>query len=312
MKKIFITAIGGDIGYGVIKSLKKSHHDLYIIGCDIQKYNFAYDIIDDFYVSPSYNNEEKWKNFVIGILNAKNVDYFWPITEPEIQIVDKNKRLFECCKVIINSSNVLDVTMDKKKTASKLLEADVKTPPTWIDIESCEEKYPMIVKEKFGCGSHSVSVVENYNELVEQFNSMTDPIIQAYIGNAGDEYTMTIFSDGDIVNSIAFKRTLGFGGMSRFVELVHDENIYDIACRIATLFNLKGSINVQMRKVNSDYCVFEINPRISSTIGFRMQLGFNDVAWWVDMFEGIQIERYIVPKENVYGVRNVEEKMFYE
>lgn len=312
MKKIFITAIGGDIGYGVIKSLKKSNRDLHIIGCDVQKYNYAYDLVDEFYVSPPYRDEETWKGFVLEILKNNNIEYFWPVTEPEIKIVNGNKALFESYKVVMNKTNVLEVAMDKGRTAESLLKAGIKTPQTWTEISFCEENYPLIVKEKFGCGSHSVSIVNNHNELVEEFNRMNDPIIQAYIGDAGNEYTMTVFSDGHVVNSIAFRRSLGFGGMSRFVELAHDDSIDEIAHKIAALFDLKGSINVQMRKLNDEYYVFEINPRISSTMGFRLQLGFNDAAWWIDMFEGKNVEQYIVPKGNVYGVRNVEEKLFFE
>lgn len=312
MKKIFITAVGGDIGYGVIKSLTKSNHELYIIGCDVQKYNYSYDLVDEFYVSPAYRDEEQWKDFVLEVLQNNGVEYFWPVTEPEIKIVNDNKELFEKYKVVMNKSSVLEIAMDKGRTAEYLLRAGIKTPQTWTEIASCEENYPMVVKEKFGCGSHAVSVVNNHNELIEEFNKMSDPIVQAYIGDADDEYTMTVFSDGHVVNSIAFKRDLGFGGMSRFVELVHDDKVDEIAHKIAALFDLKGSVNVQMRKLNGEYYVFEINPRISSTMGFRLQLGFNDTAWWIDMLEGNKVEQYIVPNKNVHGVRNVEEKLFYE
>ena len=312
MKKIFITAIGGDIGYGIIKSLKKSHHNLYIIGCDIQKYNFAYDLIDEFHSSPPYKNEEKWMEFVTEILKNQGVDYFWPVTEPEIKIVDKNKSVFNDYVVIMNNTNILEVAMDKGKTADCLLKAGILTPATWREIESCNKKFPMVVKEKFGCGSHSVSIVQNYDELVEEFHSMKEPIIQTYVGNSDDEYTMAVFSDGNVVNSIAFKRVLGYGGMSIFVELVHDAATEVIAEKLAKIFELRGSINIQMRKVDSKYCVFEINPRISSTMGFRHQLGFNDAAWWIDMFEGEKIEKYVTPVENIHGIRNVEEKLFYE
>ncbi len=312
MKKILITAIGGDVGYGVIKSLKASQHDLYIIGCDIHKYNYAYDLVDEFYVSPPYRNKEEWKDFILNTLKNNKVEYFWPITEPEIKIVVNKKFLFEPYKVVMNKTNVLEVAMDKEKTAECLFKAGVKTPQTWTDVTQCEGNYPLIVKEKSGCGSHEVCVVNNYEELVKEFNRMSDPIIQTYIGDANNEYTMAIFSDGKIINSIAFKRRLGPGGMSKFVELVHGNWVSEMACRIAELFDLRGSINVQMRKFEDEYFVFEINPRISSTIGFRFQLGFNDTAWWIDMLEGKSVDKYIVPKENVYGVRNVEEKLFYE
>jgi carbamoyl-phosphate synthase large subunit len=67
-----------------------------------------------------------------------------------------------------------------------------------------------------------------------------------------------------------------------------------------------------MRKFEDDYFVFEINPRISSTMSFRLQMGFNDVAWWIDMMDKKNVEKYTVPNENIYGVRNVEEKLFVD
>jgi carbamoyl-phosphate synthase large subunit len=157
-----------------------------------------------------------------------------------------------------------------------------------------------------------VFIVNDYDELEKKYLAMENAVIQEYVGSADDEYTMTVFSDGDIVNQITFKRTLGLGGMSRFVELVHDESLNEVAGKIAGLFGLRGSINVQMRKRNNRFCVFEINPRISSTIGFRNQLGFNDVAWWIDMQEGKQVKKYDTPEAKVHGVRSVEEKLFFE
>lgn len=312
MKKIFVTAIGGDIGYGVIKALRQSHHALYIIGCDIQRYNFARDLVDEFYVSPPYSDAGKWIGFVAELLNNHKIDYFWPITEQEIRLVQKNKPVFQDHAVVINNENVLETALDKGKTADCLLEAGILAPATWEAVSSCKERFPLVVKERFGCGSHSVRVVHDHDELVREFNLMTDPVIQEYVGSADDEYTMAVFSDGNIVNSITFKRKLGFGGMSRSVELAHDTATERIAERIAEMFTLRGSINVQMRKVGPKYYVFEINPRISSTMGFRLQLGFNDTAWWIDMLEGETPEKYVTPGEKIYGVRNVEEKLFYE
>lgn len=310
MKKILVTAIGGDIGYGVIKSLKKGGHDLYILGCDIREYNMASDLVDAFLVCPLYRDERNWLDFILTTLEANAVDYFWPITEPEIRIVDKNRELFSRVKVIMNTPNVLEVAMDKGRTASFLAENGVVTPKTWDVLEEADLIFPIIVKEKFGCGSHSVSVAKDRQELAKEYGGMNNPIIQEYIGESSDEYTLTVFSDGNIVNYIVFKRELGFGGMSRFVELVTDSRLAEIAGKIAGMFELRGSVNVQMRKRGGEYYVFEINPRISSTVGFRTMLGFNDVAWWLDMYEGNDISQYECPEDKIYGVRTVEEKIF--
>lgn len=312
MKKIFLTAIGGDIGYGIIKALKNSSLDLFYIGCDIQKYNYSYDEVDKFYISPPYRDEKNWMEFILKVLRENEADYFWPVTEPEIKIVSKYIDQFSFCKVIINQDNILKIALDKGNTAKTLAEAGVKTPETYYSVETCDDTFPKIVKEKFGCGSHGVRKVDNKEELISAFNDMKDPIIQRCVGDSSEEFTMTIFSDGKIINNIAFQRTLGFGGMSRFVKLVHDPKLDEIAGKIAKVLNLQGSINVQMRKENEEYYVFEINPRISSTMGFRLKLGFNDAAWWLDMIEGKDIDQYIAPQKQVYGVRNVEEKLFYE
>ena len=58
MKRIFVTAIGGDIGYGIIKALKMSNYNLHIVGCDIKKYNASYDLVNNFLVCPPYKNEK--------------------------------------------------------------------------------------------------------------------------------------------------------------------------------------------------------------------------------------------------------------
>ena len=310
MKKIFVTAVGGDIGYGVIKALKNCHHDLYIIGCDIKKYNISYDLVDEFLECPLYSKEKEWTEFMLTTIKEHSVDYFWPVTETEIRIVDKQKELFSDVTVVMNASNVLNVAMDKGETARYLAENGVKTPCTWNAVEDATQKFPMIVKEKTGCGSHSVFVVKDSLQLHEKFENMENPIIQEYIGDASEEYTLTVFSDGKVVNHIVFRRELGFGGMSRYVELMNDSQFTQIAEKIAGMFDLRGSVNVQMRKQDGEYYVFEINPRISSTIGFRTQLGFLDVSWWLDMMEGREVPQYVCPKEKIYGARTVEEKIF--
>ena len=311
MKKILITAVGGDIGYGVIKALKACGRELYIIGCDIRNYNVSHDLVDEFYICPPYSDEEKWTGFIADIL-AKGIDYFWPVTEPEIDIVRKRKDEFAGCKVIMNAENILDIAMNKEATALFLAENGITTPKTWKKDDKPGCDFPLIVKERFGCGSHGVYVVGDENELSLALDYVDDPIIQEYVGTPDDEYTFTVFSDGKVTNHITFKRELGFGGMSRYVELIRDEKLAGLADKIARIFELRGSLNIQMRKEGTEYCIFEINPRISSTIGFRYRLGFNDVAWWLDMLEGKDIPVFEQPQGVIHGVRSVEEKFYFD
>lgn len=310
MKKILVTAVGGDVGYAVIKALKDSVHNLFIIGCDVRKYTMSSDILDDFFVCPRYDDANYWTRYMLDFVCQEGIDYFWPITESEIKIVNDNKELFESTRVIINQPNIIKIALDKGETARFLDVNGILTPKTWESIPADTTLYPLIVKERFSCGSQAVVLVNNKDELADSFCKMSDPIVQEYVGDISDEYTLSIFSDGYVTNKIAFKRELGFDGMSKFVELVNDTKLLEIADKISNIFNLHGSINVQLRKNNGNYYVFEINPRISSTMGFRRLLGFNDVSWWLDLVEQKSIEQYVIPNKKIFGVRTVEEKIF--
>lgn len=312
MLKIFVTAIGGDIGNGIVTALREMNEEVYILGCDVAKYNMSYDLVDEFFTSPYYTDEEKWISFILDICNQKDVDFFWPVTEPELLIIKNNQDKFDISKIVMNHIGILDIALDKEVTAVFLREHGIRTPRTWNQNDLDYDNFPLIVKARRGCGSHSVKVVYSKEQLEEQLRIIDNPIVQQYVGNQDEEYTMTIFSDGKITNYIAFKRQLGFGGLSRYVELIVDKKLCQIAQKIAMIFELKGSINVQMRKQDDDYFIFEINPRISSTVGFRRMIGFNDVEWWVKMMKNEEIEPFEAPKSKIHGVRCVKEKLFYE
>ena len=111
-------------------------------------------------------------------------------------------------------------------------------------------------------------------------------LIQECIGSNKEEYTTGVFSDGDIVSSITFRRKLGCGSMSREAILVDEPYLHNIAQHIARDMGLIGSINIQSRRVGNDFIVFEINPRLSSTLLFRKKFGFDDAVWWLNVLLG--------------------------
>ena len=83
-----------------------------------------------------------------------------------------------------------------------------------------------------------------------------------------------------------------------------------MANNIANLTDLRGSINLQVRKNDDgEYLPFEINPRLSSTLAFRHHFGFEDLKWWIDSMFGSSIE----VRPNYFkgiGVKTVSEVYF--
>ena len=132
-------------------------------------------------------------------------------------------------------------------------------------------------------------------------------ILQEYLPDEGQEYTVGVFSDGENVNTIIFRRKLK-DGYSAFVEYVEDDTISNMAIQIAHNIKLKGYINIQLRKKGGLNYIFEINPRISGTVVFRDMLGFRDVIWWLDLIDGKRVPKYENKWKRAIGIRELNEK----
>ena len=110
-------------------------------------------------------------------------------------------------------------------------------------------------------------------------NLITEPIIQEYIGSDSDEFTLGLYASGDKIKIISFRRLLSNSGATSWAKHEVHDYFLDIGIKIAKKLQLDGSINIQLRLHEGVPYIFEINPRFSSTVFIRSELGFNDVAW---------------------------------
>lgn len=309
---ILITGVGGDIGQSVIKCLKDSSYRTHLLGCDIDPYAAGKKDVDSFFQAPKASVSESYLNFIKNIHEFSELDYIIPTTEAEIEFYDDNRKIFEenGIKLLINNTFIINAFLNKYNTAKFFKKSGIAFPETYrLSDYKNELKYPLILKPEKGCGSKKIQILYDEVDLNYFQKKYQDAILQEIIGNINEEYTVGIFSDGNKVNSIAFRRYLGYGSLTKFAELILNKEIDSMAIKIAHACKLKGSINVQMRKTEKGFMPFEINPRFSSTVYFRHFFGFKDVEWWLNLYEGNQIE-YIMKYKKGIGVRSVGEIFF--
>lgn len=311
-KIILVTGVGGDIGQGIIKCLKELDYDDKIIGCDIDNYAAGKVLVDVFINSPRATEEDIYIQFIKRIVENNNIRYIIPSSEPEIKVFNKYRRYFEekNIKLLINNEFIINTFLDKYKTSKFFMENNLPYPRTYPITEFKNQlSFPVVLKLKESAGSKGVFLIHDNDELKYFRKRYNDCIIQEYIGNVDNEYTIGVFSDGENIHSIAFRRYLGLGSLSRYVELINDTKIKELAEEIATITKLRGSINIQVRKEKEKYVVFEINPRISSTVYFRHYFGFEDIKWWVDIMDKKPIE-YTPKYTKGIGVKTLGEVFF--
>jgi carbamoyl-phosphate synthase large subunit len=78
---------------------------------------------------------------------------------------------------------------------------------------------------------------------------------------------------------------------------------------IAKNLNIVGCFNIQLRKNEGKYYIFEINPRISGTVFFRHGLSFQDVRWWLAHSSNELLFPYIRKYAKAVGIREFNEKI---
>ena len=96
------------------------------------------------------------------------------------------------------------------------------------------------------------------------------------------------------------------------VKLQNNREIEKLAKQVAELFELRGYINIQLKRKAGCLYVFEINPRISGTVMFRHMLGFEDLLWWLDLLDEKITPEYFCQYKDVVGIRELSEKILIQ
>lgn len=311
--RYMVTAIGGDIGSSVVHCLSQEFFKECIVGCDITPDASGYDEVGSFFGVPPYRSEKKYIEVMLQKCHEQGITHILPVTEGEIRVFDRHRDSFYTAgiKVMIHPSKLLDTAFSKYDTARAVREMGLYSPETWKPCEVPKRiNYPVIVKSDHGCGSKHVRIAYSLQEYENAVMQIEDAVIQKYIGSSQEEYTVEVFSSGTDIRSIAFRRTL-LSGMSGRVELIEDQRIHQIAATVADAFQLRGSLNIQMRYQNDKYFILGINPRLSSTVIFRYMLGFKDVIWWIGLLDGKkEMIPYEAEKQPIVGFRTFGSKIF--
>ncbi len=311
-KKVLITGVGGDIGQSIIKCLKDIHYNLYLLGCDIDLYAAGKSKLNKFYQVPKASEFDKYFDVIQKLTEEEKINYILPTTEAEIEFYDNHRDYFDKRNIIIfiNNSFIIETFFDKYKTINFLKNNNLPHPRTYL-LEDYNDRlaFPFLLKPRRGYGCKGLIVIHDSDELNLYRKRTKNYVVQEIIGAENEEYTVTVFSTGKESFSIAFRRYLGYGSLTKVAHVIYDEAIKSLVEKIARFSLLKGSLNIQCRKTDAGYIPFEINSRFSSTVYTRHCFGFQDVKWWIDMVKGRKIE-YIPQYKEGTAVRTIGEVFF--
>lgn len=297
-RNILVSSSGGDIGGNIINILiNQDFFECNIFAVDIKEYIYSKSLVNKYYVVPK-TSSKNYKNVIENIISVHSIELIIPSSENDIVFFDRNRDYFSFLgvKILINNSKSIDMFLDKYKTYNFLKDMNISTPNTYLyDVYTNYLSVPFIVKGRKSIISKMIKVINDEDELIylnKNISKYKEFIFQEYIGTINEEYTTTVYRNDSILKVITFKRKLD-GDKTGFAEICEERVIKEYAERISNKLLLNGSINIQSRKINDDFYIFEINPRISSTVFIRDFFCFHDLIWWICSILDIDISGYI-------------------
>jgi carbamoyl-phosphate synthase large subunit len=303
---------GGGIGEQVIKCLRLSSLNFFIVATDLTEISKGKIDGDDFVVAPTATSEN-YIDFILTTCLQKKVKAIIPGSEIELKVFSNNTKLFNenGIQLLINSPEILRTCLDKNFTSNFLKDNGFLSPLSFaISNENDFENislFPLVLKPSVGGGgSVNTMIVQNKEELkvfgkflLSQYKEF---IAQEYVGDSQSEYTAGVLStqEGEIVDSIVIRRNIisGLGAKIKLLntsgkselgkylaissgisqgEILRHELVSKTCEEIAKKLKSVGPLNIQCRVVNGRVYVFEINPRFSGTSPMRALAGFNEL-----------------------------------
>jgi len=274
VKTLLITGVGGNVGQGILKNIKKNRPSCIRIGTDILDFNAGHHLCNKMFKVP-YAINEKYIDCIRKIVNEESVDLIFPSTDEESYQLSLHRN--EIPAVIVTSLHqTVDRYIDKYKTylyhsKLELPFADSRLPSEYMgEFENC------IVKPRRGRGSRGISINPDDFSLFDD-SYLVQELLE------GIEITTAFYVDitNHLYSMITLERELENGATNKcLVTRKYDERLKEIIEKLIANNKFQGSVNVQSIVSSGGNIVpFEINCRISGTNSIRSHFGFNDVEY---------------------------------
>lgn len=292
--RILLAGSGSSIGFGLAKALGSYDGLGEVILANVSDSYPARAIFPtsvttpDFYFAKTATVAEFAEAF-LQIVHKYGVDIVVPASIFElIPLAELSPRLHAMgCLVLVEDVSTVRTFSDKLETSLALKRLAIPSPDT-EEIRTDRGRsvmpglaMPFLIKPRFGFGSKGVAVIRDgreFKEWDERKNTRHAPFVaQTYLAREDAEYSCTITAraDGTVKECMAIKR-LKVSGVT--TAACYDTGCIAVEAALRALgerLRPRFCLNLQCRLVDTDPCLFEINPRFGAAEPIRAQFGLD-------------------------------------
>ena len=294
-KRILVTGANGDIANAIGRVLVDAFPKATIFGADLGEQWPGKAVFSSMYKLPRADSPG-YVDSLCELINKTRATCVIPSTEPELEKLISEWDAVKSLPLLMNHPDFVSIGLNKYKTNQWLASIGIDVPFTKFLPDISDDELPVFLKPNIGSGSRGLEKVTDSNQfkLAQQADIKQKLIAQELLEPHYGEFTCAIFKYNNHIRTLTMRRWLMGGLTSRMIV----EEINEIESLLQTIAaSLTGTsvINVQLRLTDKGPRVFEINPRLSSTLMMRHKIGFSDLVWWINSLSGVIPPEYEAP-----------------
>lgn len=241
------------------------------------------------------------------------------LNDLELPILTANRRRFEeiGVKVIVSSSEVIDICFDKYLTAKYVESLGLNTPATFVNfgealvaIHEGILQFPIVLKPRWGSGSIGIEFVNSMEELEDVYAMLLKKIKKTILATAskgeeyiliqqkieGQEYGLDVMNDLDGNHrAVSVKKKLAMrAGETDKAQIVDNIDIREIGHILGKNLRHIGNLDVDVFEKDGKYYVLELNPRFGGGFPFSYEAGVNFPGAIIEWLKGNEIDEIML------------------
>ncbi|MBS6240064.1 MAG: ATP-grasp domain-containing protein [Bacteroides sp.] len=307
---ILVTAIGSFSADCVINSLRKAEHT--VVGCDIHppKWHAVSKDCNWVYQAPYATKESEYIQFLLDISLKHDIEYLFPLTDLEIDVLDQNRTIFKQNGIVLcmPSSQTLAIARNKYVLYKTFKHDDlVPSISTYLSGEVPMTLLPTIAKPYNGRSSEGllrISTVKELEEISKKSGYIFQEMIEGPVFTV--DYIRNSYTNKDF--SIAREELIRTkNGAGTTVRMSNDILLKQLVSHIGNTIHVNGCINMEFIQSKGKYYLIDINPRFSAGVAFSRMVGYNMVLNHLNCFIAQDIQDGILYQEQIITKRYWEE-----
>lgn len=302
---------------------------VYVSNSDNKSIAFKY--ADEKVISPLIY-DENYIPFLLDCCKKNSIDILISLFDIDLLILARHKNQFGKIgtKVIVSDPQIIEICNDKWKTYQFLKENGFHAPASYLSINDVitkisigELNYPIVVKPRYGCGSISVAIAYDEEDLRYLTKKANEDIANSYLKYEssvtenkviyqeclkGQEYGADIINDlnGKTQNVIVRKKIAMRSGETDIAELVDEPIIERELEELGKATKHIANMDCDVFLVDRVPHILEMNARFGGGYPFSHMGGCNLPKAIIEWVKGNVVDKDMISaKTGITGFKEI-------